>query len=463
MEELLCVCVCVCGTYGERKEMGLLWCAQPSRDRSHPAPSVREGVAPLERKGLHHHQSPILVGGIVVAYAAAVSSLRGVQWSIDVQHATRVLMTVVSVLIALVVGAVQAAVAPDYPPPCEEHSAALSVTEPRGKNPRQYGKTLTPSERDMNVDHLAQHRVIESRANGLFFFVGPQLKSKEGNQSAIVEIGLSAVGRTVFLSLSGLPPAAGRLVFGRSQMNGSANALNKKILSQELGLYRTTAELASFADEQNEIFCKGELLDTVQTAALYKDSKHFVDMTLKKSRAETLAAFRQLQQGSSPAGQLTKAQVQTFVDEHFDPPGSELEIWIPPDWKPEPKFLDEINDEDMKEFASQLHKLWKQLGRKVKNRVRDNADKYSIFYVPHGTIVPGGRDSYWVIKALLIGGMSETVKGMLSNFVEMQRKFGFIPNGGRKYFARRSQPPYFIPMVHEYVSATGDLEFLRHS
>ncbi|CAG0922079.1 unnamed protein product [Notodromas monacha] len=168
--------------------------------------------------------------------------------------------------------------------------------------------------------------------------------------------------------------------------------------------------------------------------------------------------------GSAP---LSRVHIQSFVDQHFDPPGSELEIWTPPDWKPTPKFLDDIKNQEMREFAAELHNLWKQLGRKVKDTVRDNADRYSILYVPHGTMVPGGRfrefyywkfnvktvhmDTYWVVKALLISGMSETVKGMLINFVEMQRKFGYIPNGGRKYFARRSQPPYFIPMVNEYV------------
>jgi alpha,alpha-trehalase len=53
--------------------------------------------------------------------------------------------------------------------------------------------------------------------------------------------------------------------------------------------------------------------------------------------------------------------------------------------------LEKIHDEQLKDFASQLHGLWKVLGRKVKDRVREYADRYSIYYVPHGTIVPGGR------------------------------------------------------------------------
>lgn len=218
----------------------------------------------------------------------------------------------------------------------------------------------------------------------------------------------------------------------------------------------------------DEIFCKGELLDTVQDAVLFMDSKHFVDMTLKNTPEETLRAFYKLKQSVPRDARLTQDQVRAFVDEHFDPPGSELEEWLPEDWKPKPEFLEKIHDGQLQEFAQQLHQLWKVLGRKVKDRVREYSNRYSLYYIPHGTIVPGGRfrefyywDSYWVVKALLIGGMHETVKGMLRNFAEMQKTLGFIPNGGRKYYARRSQPPYFIPMVKEYVDFTGDLDFLK--
>lgn len=50
---------------------------------------------------------------------------------------------------------------------------------------------------------------------------------------------------------------------------------------------------------------------------------------------------------------------------------------------------------------------------------------------------------------------------MLENFIQILETYGLIPNGGRIYYQQRSQPPMLIPMVDKYVSATGDVDFLR--
>lgn len=39
-------------------------------------------------------------------------------------------------------------------------------------------------------------------------------------------------------------------------------------------------------------------------------------------------------------------------------------------------------------------------------------------------------------------------------------RLGFVPNGNRIYYERRSQPPFLIPSVNEYVKATGDFQFV---
>ncbi|KAH3755620.1 hypothetical protein DPMN_190318 [Dreissena polymorpha] len=36
-----------------------------------------------------------------------------------------------------------------------------------------------------------------------------------------------------------------------------------------------------------------------------------------------------------------------------------------------------------------------------------------------------------------------------------------IPNGSSMYYTKRSQPPFFIPMVQLYLHATNDTEFIR--
>ena len=71
------------------------------------------------------------------------------------------------------------------------------------------------------------------------------------------------------------------------------------------------------------------------------------------------------------------------------------------------------------------------------------------------------RDSYWVLKGLLLSEMHQTVRGMIENFLVMVDKFGFVPNGGRVYYERRSQPPFLILMFKLYMDATNDTDFLR--
>ncbi len=116
-----------------------------------------------------------------------------------------------------------------------------------------------------------------------------------------------------------------------------------------------------------------------------------------------------------------------------------------------------FKDENYKEFAKDLHGIWKDLGRKIKAEVGDNQEKFSLRYLEKPFVVPGGRfremyywDSYWTIQGLLVSEMHDTVKGMLSNFVSLIKELGHIPNGNRIYYDRRSQPPLFISMVDIY-------------
>lgn len=201
---------------------------------------------------------------------------------------------------------------------------------------------------------------------------------------------------------------------------------------------------------------------------VYEDSKYFVDMKMKKPPNETLESFREFMNETD--NMPTTEQLKIFVEENFDHPGSEFEDWMPMDWRKEPKFLGGIKDQQLRKFASDLNDIWKLLGRKMKDHVKLNQDLYSIIYVPNPVIVPGGRfrefyywDSYWIIKGLLLSEMYTTVRGMLSNFVSIVDRIGFIPNGGRVYYEMRSQPPMLMPMVNEYLKATNDWKWLEEN
>lgn len=216
----------------------------------------------------------------------------------------------------------------------------------------------------------------------------------------------------------------------------------------------------------SEIYCYGPLLHTVQMSSPYADSKTFVDMKMKYSVEETLRRFDTLMNATHK--NPSKHDIQVFLNRTFDEAGSEFEDWDPSDWIETPKFLSSIKDPALREWGNELNDLWKLLGRKVKDDVKEHPEQYSLIYIPNPVIVPGGRfrefyywDSYWIVRGLLISEMFDTVKGMLTNFISIVDKYGFIPNGGRVYYTRRSQPPLLIPMVKTYYDETKDLQFIR--
>lgn len=147
-------------------------------------------------------------------------------------------------------------------------------------------------------------------------------------------------------------------------------------------------------------------------AQIYPDSKTFVDMKLKAKPAETLVKFQEFQDATS--FNPTKEQIKEWVEANFDEPGQEFESWKPDDWTSHPKFADSIKDPKLKQFALDLNQVWLDLGRKMKNEVKEHEDLYSIIYVQNPVIVPGGRfrefyywDSYWIIKGLLLSEMTK--------------------------------------------------------
>ncbi|KAJ8912205.1 hypothetical protein NQ315_003809 [Exocentrus adspersus] len=225
------------------------------------------------------------------------------------------------------------------------------------------------------------------------------------------------------------------------------------------------ARLRSLQSCESLVYCQGELLDTVQRAELFKDSKSFVDMSQVHPANITLANFKNLMNNTN--NNPTKEEVKKFVEENFISEG-ELDEWTPPDYTSSPQFLRSIDDIVVRDFARTLVSIWPQLGRKVKSEVSKEPDRYSLIPLPNGFIVPGGRfqeiyywDSYWIIKGLLLSEMTQTAKGMLENFLSLIERFGFIPNGSRVYYLNRSQPPLLSLMVGLYIENTNDISWLR--
>ncbi|CDW60447.1 Trehalase domain containing protein [Trichuris trichiura] len=143
-------------------------------------------------------------------------------------------------------------------------------------------------------------------------------------------------------------------------------------------------------------------------------------MSLKHSCNETLKAV--FQSGDA----INNEEVlSTFVDDYFNPPGSELVEFTPEAWAQFPDFLEEKLPQPLNDWLFELHTIWLSLCGKF--------------------IIAGGQfrefyywDTFWIIKGLLASNMFSTVRGMIKNLAYMVDMHGFIPNG---------------------VSVTGDFDF----
>lgn len=218
---------------------------------------------------------------------------------------------------------------------------------------------------------------------------------------------------------------------------------------------------------ESGVFCHGPLLDAIQMSRIYPDSKTFVDKKLKFTPGKIIKHFEDLVSNNN-GEPLSKENLIKFIEDNFEAEGQELEPWTPEDWTPRPKFVEKLENTELRGLAIRINGLWKDLSRRIKDDVRENPQLYSIIYVPNGFVVPGGRfrefyywDTYWIVKALLLCEMAQTVRGIIENFLTMVETYGLVPNGGRIYYIKRSQPPFLNLMMKEYIQSTGDMEFLR--
>lgn len=192
------------------------------------------------------------------------------------------------------------------------------------------------------------------------------------------------------------------------------------------------------------------------------DSKALVDMPLAADPEDVLAAWA----ARWPAGAAASApleELRAFVAEHLLPAGADTEPVVPSDWSASPPALRTLANASLRVFALQLCDGFVQLARRVRPGVRAQPQRYTLEWLPHLLVVPGGRfletyswDSFWIIEGLQLCGMQATARGVLLNLVYFVDRHGLLPNGGRTYYAHlggRSQPPLLTSMVRAVESA----------
>lgn len=184
-----------------------------------------------------------------------------------------------------------------------------------------------------------------------------------------------------------------------------------------------------------DIFSLGELFEKIQLNNIFPDGKTFVDCT--------------------PVTDLST--IRNMYDEERSVPGFDLSAFVHRYF-----ILPEDHSTGYKSVSGRpiekhIEMLWDELSR------QPGSAKGSLIALPHSYIVPGGRfreiyywDSYFTMLGLQISQRSDMIQNMVDNFSYLIDEVGYIPNGNRRYYLGRSQPPFFACMVNLLSQEKGE-------
>jgi alpha,alpha-trehalase len=182
---------------------------------------------------------------------------------------------------------------------------------------------------------------------------------------------------------------------------------------------------------------------------------------------EVLAAFQNL---SRPISNNTA--LNDFLTTYFGKAGSELEPLPEDELEVQPDFLDGVNSSVVEDFTRQVIDIWPDLTRRYVGAGNCTGCVSSFLPVNRTFVVAGGRfrepyywDSFWVIEGLLRtkGSFTQIAENIIENFLDLVEEIGFVPNGARRYYENRSQPPLLTQMVRIYVEYTQNYTILERA
>lgn len=109
-----------------------------------------------------------------------------------------------------------------------------------------------------------------------------------------------------------------------------------------------------------------DIMHEVQIHLIFPDSKEFVDMPLRSDASDIRLHWNELDKMK-----FDRDIFLEFVNQHFDPAGSDMEIFHTfPDFKEKPEILNRIIDPSFQRWAYELNALWPIFGRKVNESVK---------------------------------------------------------------------------------------------
>ncbi|XP_010439094.1 PREDICTED: trehalase-like isoform X1 [Camelina sativa] len=200
------------------------------------------------------------------------------------------------------------------------------------------------------------------------------------------------------------------------------------------------------------------------------DPKSYIDLSLKRpyTLSSIESAFEDLTSESLDMS-VPVEKLERFVKQYFDGAGEDMLHHEPVDFVSDPSgFLSNVENEKVRDWAREVHGLWRNLSCRVSDSVRESPGRYTLLPLPEPVIIPGSRfrevynwDSYWVIKGLMTSQMFTTAKGLVTNLMSLVETYGYALNGARAYYTNRSQPPLLSSMVYEIYNVTKDEELVR--
>jgi alpha,alpha-trehalase len=201
---------------------------------------------------------------------------------------------------------------------------------------------------------------------------------------------------------------------------------------------------SNFKTHTSVVFFDSELFKTVQMKGLFNDSKTFADAIPKKSYSEILSMY-DIERADDENFDLTK-----FIHKYFDIPTISVQ--------PVTRKTAKLND--------YIEALWDGL-----SRPKDNEAEGTLLPLKKPYIVPGGRfreiyywDSYFTALGLVRSNRIALAESMRENFIDLQSRYGRIPNGNRSYYLSRSQPPILGLMVELLLPFQNDKKsFLKRN
>ncbi len=178
--------------------------------------------------------------------------------------------------------------------------------------------------------------------------------------------------------------------------------------------------------QESLMFFNSELFKTVQLSELFADSKTFADAIPKLPYGDILSQYQKHKEMDNKI-ELKDLALKNFVEQYFEIPEHE-EVFV---------------DGDKVCINEHIETLWQRLEKPA-----DKIESGSLLPLKSAYVVPGGRfreiyywDSYFTSLGLLDSNHIALVESMLDNFLDLQTRYGCIPNGNRSYYLSRSQPP----------------------